>query len=77
MPRFTVRITGEDLDGAKAALEGAGILETKDAGAGYVPEMKLSALSAVLDADTAEDAEARVRDVLPEGDYDVERAEPA
>jgi hypothetical protein len=77
MPRFTVRITGGDLDGAKAALEGAGILETKEAGAGYVPEMKLQALSAVLDADTAEDAEARVRDVLPEGNYDVERAEPA
>jgi hypothetical protein len=77
MPRFTVRITGGDLDGAKAALEGARILETKEAGAGYVPEMKVHALSAVLDADTAEDAEARVRDVLPEGDYDVERAEPA
>jgi hypothetical protein len=31
---------------------------------------------AVLEAESAEDAEARVKDKLPDGDYDVGPAEP-
>jgi hypothetical protein len=68
MSEFPLQIRDGDLNAAKAALEGAGI-ETHEAGASYVSEeMQLHALYAVLDADTVEDAMARVRENLPDGD---------
>jgi hypothetical protein len=80
MPRFKVSITGEGLDRAMAALNRANIPTIGPPftwhGDDPRPVRVGPRMSAVLDADTAEGAERRVRDKLPaEGDHTVERAE--
>jgi hypothetical protein len=82
MPRFKVEISGKHLERAMVALNGAGIPTIVSFGAWYgelePPEgWQLDTLQAVLDAETGEEAEARVRDSLPaDGDYDVGPVEP-
>jgi hypothetical protein len=44
---------------------------------GSPPQGDLERLAAVLDAEGADEAKARVRDKLPDGDYTVGHAEPA
>jgi hypothetical protein len=79
---FEVPIEGEGLVQAEQALNR---VQIPTLGPGYtvrgdrkspegtcVPRHML----AVLEAESAEDAEARVKDKLPDGDYDVGPAEP-
>jgi hypothetical protein len=82
MPRFKIRIDGEQLDRARMALDRAGIptIGPPYYGRGESTESRgeltesTRGLGAVLDAETAEEAEARVRDNLP-GGYTVHSAE--
>jgi len=82
MPWFEVPIEGEGLVQAEQALN---LVQIPTLGPGYttrgdrkspegarVPRHML----AVLEAESADDAEARVRNKLPDGDYDVGPAEP-
>jgi hypothetical protein len=80
--RFKVRISGEHLDRARSALNRADIptigplyywLRERE-----VIESKRGLLAAVLDAETAEEAKAHVRDNLPangNGNYGIEDPE--
>jgi hypothetical protein len=82
MARFNVPIEGEDLDRAWAAFNGTPGIETvgrplETRFASGPPERGRTGrlLTAALDADTAIDAEARVREALPRGEYVVGQAE--
>jgi hypothetical protein len=79
MARFKVRIRGEQAERARESLNRAGIptigrLLRDEMEPAQDPE--LNSLAAVLDAEAAEEAHARVSEALPEGDYTVERPEP-
>jgi hypothetical protein len=79
MPWFKVEIRGAGLERAMAALHGADIPTIGPAfyWQGEVPRVAEvgDRMVAVLDAATAEAAEARVRDTLPaDGGYTVESA---
>jgi hypothetical protein len=82
MARFKVGVGGEQLDRARMALDRAGIptIGPPYYGRGESTESRgestesTRGLLALLDAETAEEAEARVRDNLP-GGYTVESAE--
>ena len=82
MQTFAVTIEGEDLEQVRIALNRAFIPTV-----GPPMDIRLVTepveqahegrrMSAVLDADTAAAAEARVKDHLPKGDYEVRAAEP-
>ncbi|MBD0281676.1 MAG: hypothetical protein ICV69_05715 [Thermoleophilaceae bacterium] len=78
MPRFWLRIQGDDLWRAMGLLDGASI-RTIAVSEGYFgnqppPDLSLFRLTAVVDADTEEDAKSRVTRILPEG-FNVERVE--
>jgi hypothetical protein len=81
MPRFRVDIhgEGEDLMRALATLNGAGIPTIGPVTTEWVgnPASRTvdDQMSAYLKAPNADDAEARVRATLPEGDYTVEAHE--
>ncbi len=83
VPRFNVRITGDDLERAMAALNASGIPTIASFPAYFVeqgpPEgWRLDRLMAVVDAPTANRAEELVWQALPAaGGYRVEPAEPA
>ena len=75
MPRFDVEIRGKALGPAKDALRKAGI-GTVGPGrlSGVLRFLRLShGMTARLEADTAEDAEERVRAALPNDSYSVEK----
>jgi len=79
MPRFWLAVEGEHLERAMAILNGAGIptIGVFPAHYGDQPpagDWELFRLTAALDTETADEAEARVRAVLPEG-YSVQRRE--
>lgn len=82
MQTFAVPIEGEDLDQVRVALNGAGIPTIgPPTDIRFVSEPVEQAhvghrMAAILDADTATAAEARVAEHLPEGDYEVRTAEP-
>jgi hypothetical protein len=81
LPRFKVDITGQGLERAMAALNGANIPTIGPTLTWWGDNPRSVSvgprMSAVLDADTAKDAESRVRDTLPaHRGYAVERAEP-
>ncbi len=82
MQTFAVTIEGEDLEQVRIALNRAFIPTVgPPMDIRFVTEPVEKAheghrMSAVLDADTAAAAEARVKDHLPEGDYEVRAAEP-
>jgi hypothetical protein len=77
MPRFKVEISGKGLERAMASLNGANIPTIGPTfirfGQQRPKQVRVGhRMTAVLDADTAEAAEARVRDNLPaDGDHDV------
>jgi hypothetical protein len=78
MPRFEVPISGKDLDRAVQALHDAGI-ETAmgpDRLLGWLGELLRlgNRMTVRLDAETAPEAEDRVRDALPGDDYTVGQA---
>jgi hypothetical protein len=78
--KFKVPIRGKDLEPARQALHDAGIEATAgpDRLRGVRRVLRLGRqMLAVLDADTAQEAEDRVRDALPDDDYTVGRAELA
>jgi hypothetical protein len=80
MPRFKVRVDGEPLVHAMARLNAAGIPTIGFFPAYFVEQGppangQLDRLSAVVEAENAKTAEARVRDELPDADYGV-KAEP-
>jgi hypothetical protein len=81
MARFKVRIRGEQAERARESLNRAGIptigplLRGRDE-MEPAQDPELNSLAAVLDAEAAEEAHARVSEALPEGDYTVERPEP-
>lgn len=75
MPRFYVRVSGDDLDRAKARLVTAGIPTESDA-PGYWESDKpppppgasaasVDELKALVDAESGDEAERQVRAVLP------------
>jgi hypothetical protein len=83
MPRFSVGIRGEDLERATAVLNGANIptigssaaWRDQPRGTGPAGLPKVETLRAILfDAQTAEEASARVMQYLPAG-YEVEEPE--
>jgi hypothetical protein len=79
MQRFKVEIHGEDLEVAMAAVHGAGIPTIGPAftwyGEGEPQQARVGdQMLAVVDAETAEGAEAHVREVLPVGDYVLKSA---
>lgn len=86
MARFEVEIQGDGLERALAALNGANIPTIgpafwgwgDDPGADFPASLRVGReMWAVLDAGTAEAAEARVKDNLPKnGDYTVLPAKP-
>ncbi len=81
MPRFKVEIHGEGLERALAALNGADIPTIGPTftwfGDQRFQQVRVGdRMLAVLDADSAEEAEARMKDNLPDDDYDVGAAEP-
>jgi hypothetical protein len=79
MPQFKVPIWGKDLERARQALHDAGIKTTAgpDRLRGVRRVLRLGhQMLALLDADSDEEAEARVKDNLPDDDYDVGAAEP-
>jgi hypothetical protein len=79
MPPFKVRIEGDGLEPVTAALGSAHIDYYGPGGAGYESQESwetASFMHAVVEAETPEEAEARVKDNLPEGDFTVAPAEP-
>jgi hypothetical protein len=82
VPWFKVPIAGDGLDRAMTALNGADIPTMGPAftGRGDVGSAEGARVGrgmlAVLDADSAEDAEAHVEDNLPDGEYDIGPTEP-
>lgn len=79
MPTFAVPIEGEGLAQVREALDRADIPTIGPSVtrvAGEFEEHAGHRMTAVLDASTATAAEARVKDHLPEGDYQVRAAEP-
>jgi hypothetical protein len=82
VPRFKVRIDGDQLTRAMATLNGAGvptigIFPAYRVEAGPPEDTDLFRLTAVVDAETADGATSRVREVLPaDADYKVGDAEP-
>jgi hypothetical protein len=79
MPRFGVDISGKHLDRAMALLNGAGIPTIGSFPAYYgeqgpPKDWELDRLIAVVDAETADKAEVRVKDHLP--DHTVGSARP-
>lgn len=76
MERFRVTIHGDRLDRAMARLNGSGIPTIGVFPAYFVeqgpPEdFRLEGLTAFVDAEASDDAEARVKELLPDGDYRV------
>jgi hypothetical protein len=69
MPRFVLLIRGDDLDHAMVALNAASIPTIGPESGGFPEE--IATLQVLVEADTPEDAEDRVRAKLPEGDYEV------
>ena len=67
MPRFKVRIEGGDLERAAEALRRSGFVINPDVTVGQ-------AFSSMVEAETPEKAESRVRESLPKGDYVVQIA---
>ena len=82
MPTFAVTIEGEGLDQVREALNRAAIptvgppMDIRFATEPVEQAHEGRRMTAVLDADTAAAAEARLKDHLPEGDYEVRAAEP-
>ncbi len=79
MPQFKVPIWGKGLERARQALHDAGI-KTR-AGPDWLHGVRRvlrlgRRMTAQLDADTAQEAEDRVKDALPDDDYTVGPAEP-
>jgi hypothetical protein len=77
--RFKVRIEGEELEPVTAALGKAHVEYFGPTGAGYESQESWQTadhMHAVVDADTADEAEEQVKEALPKGDYTVGSAEP-
>jgi hypothetical protein len=77
MPNFAVTIEGEGLDQVREALNRADVPTVGPPYTKFDRESDAQThvghrMAAVLDADTAEAAEARVRENLPAGDYRLE-----
>ena len=80
MPQFRVHIGGERLERVMATLNHAdvptiGMFPAYFVEPGPAGEWELNYLTAMPNADTAEEAEARVREVVPDDDYTVGPAE--
>lgn len=76
MPSFKAHIRGEDLGRAKVALDGTGIEWTSIVGGAEHAVPGDLALMVRMDAQTAGNALARVREILPaDGEYIVELAD--
>jgi hypothetical protein len=78
MPRFRVPIEGDGLDRAWEALNRADIPTVGPSiHDRFTPEVRVGRrMAAVLDADSAENAEDHVTDNLPDGEYDIGPTEP-
>ena len=82
MQTFAVTIEGEGLEQVRIALNRAFIptvgppMDIRFATEPVEQAHLGHRMTAVLDADTAAAAEARVKDNLPKGDYEVRAAEP-
>jgi hypothetical protein len=66
MAQFTVRVSGVDLDRARGQLSAAGVEVPGGGGGPGIEEVV-----ALVEAETAEKAEARVRDALDNESYSV------
>ncbi len=81
MPRFKVPVFGKDLEWAEHALHDAGIEIASRPDRIWLDGMRRvlrlgRRMTAWLDADTAQEAEDRVSDALPDDHYTVGQAEP-
>jgi hypothetical protein len=77
MPHFNVSIWGKGLERARQPLHDAGIKTVGPdwlSGVLGVFRRRGRGMTALLDADTALEAEDRVRDALPDDDYTVGQA---